>query len=124
DARRKILLQLVDGLEALHTNQVLHRDIKSENAMVLKDGTAKLMDLGIVLDLTDEAATMHTQVKDFIGSIRFASPQFVRGEKFAPEDDIYGLGTIAFELATGERVYDGVERKTLLPTEILQRPPT
>lgn len=87
------------------------------------EDTPKITDLGIAEVDSNDTATMHTQLKDFIGSIRFASPQFVRGEKFQPADDIYGFGTILFELCTGVQVYEYVERKTLLATEILANPP-
>lgn len=117
-----VAVGVLDGLEALHSSSVLHRDLKSENVLMAND-IPKITDLGIAEVHFDDSATMHTQVKDFIGSIRFASPQFVRGEKFAIEDDTYGYGTILFELCTGAQVYDEVIRKTLLTAEILTRPP-
>jgi serine/threonine protein kinase len=120
---QSLSLELVSAVEALHKENVYHRDLKSENVIVSTYNHAKLKDLGIAEMVADDAVTMHTQVKDFIGSIRFASPQFVRGEQYQSEDDVYGLGTILFELTTGTRVYDEVERKTLLTSEILQRPP-
>jgi serine/threonine protein kinase len=122
EALRSVALGVLDGLDTLHSRSILHRDLKSEN--VLMAGTVpKITDLGIAEARSDENATMHTQVKDFIGSIRFASPNFVRGENFVVEDDVYGYGTIFFELCTGSQVYEEVVRKTLLTAEILARAP-
>lgn len=122
DGLRGVAAGLLDGLAALHELGILHRDLKSENVL-MSDGSPKITDLGIAEVLINDQATMHTQVKDFIGSIRFASPQFIRGEPFVPADDIYGVGTILFELFTGTQVYEDVVRKTLLSAEILSAPP-
>ncbi len=124
DNIQKMIISLISAVEALHDVEVMHRDIKTENIMIDSAGNVKLMDLGIAEQITEDADTMHTQVKDFIGSIRFASPQFVSGEPFKPADDVYALGTVIFELLTGKRVYEDVERKTLLTHEILLHQPT
>jgi serine/threonine protein kinase len=105
-----VALGVLDALTELHAQSIFHRDLKTEN--VLMDGEIpKVTDLGIAEHALDDAATMHTQMKDFIGSIRFACPQFVRGEPFRPEDDLYAFGTVLFELLTGAQVYDDVERR-------------
>lgn len=118
-----VALGVVEGIDALHSQKIMHRDLKSENILMHGD-TPKITDLGIAEAAADDSATMHTQLKDFIGSIRFASPQFVRGEKYSAEDDVYGFGTVLFELCTGRPVYEDVARKTLLPQRILEAPPT
>lgn len=120
--RARIAHTIVDAVAALHGAKVLHRDLKAENVFVLRDNSVRVMDLGIA-EVHSNEHTMHTAAKDFIGSMRFASPQFIAGEKFAPADDVYAIGTILFHLATGRRVYDNVERKALIPKVVLDGPP-
>lgn len=119
-----LLLQVLETVKQLHEAGVYHRDIKSENIMLIGDDKIKLMDLGIAEIHNDEFATMHTAMKDFIGSIRFASPQFVRGEDYDALDDVYSIGTVLYELVTGKRVYDEIERKLMLAATIVRQSPT
>lgn len=122
DKIRAVAESLVDGLEALHGQGVLHRDIKPENVMVSKDRTI-LMDIGVAELTGDNNHTLHTLVKDFVGSVRYASPQFILGEQFDASDDIYSLGATLLELFTGSRPYEDIKRKPVLPIEVTRRPP-
>jgi len=113
---------ILDGLSALHSSSVLHRDIKPENIMVVNE-TAKLMDIGVAQITDDNEYTLHTSVKDFVGSVRYASPQFIMGEEFDSKDDIYSLGATFLELLSGDPPYKEVKRKPVLPIMITQNPP-
>lgn len=66
---------------------------------------------------------MHTRVKDFLGSVRYASPQFIRGEDFDSSDDVYSIGCTLLEIVTGLLPYHQHERKVTLPSVVLQGPP-
>lgn len=79
------------------------------------------MDVGVAELSVDTAETLHTEVGKFLGSLRYASPQYLMGEGFDVADDIYGLGTVLFELLTGRRMFEGYERKTALPVLIAQQ---
>ena len=120
---KKICLGIISGVSELHDNDVFHRDIKPENIMLRADGTAVLMDIGVAEITGDNEHTMHTLVKDFVGSVRYASPQFVMGEKFTARDDIYSLGATFYLLFTGKRPYYMTERKPVLPIQVVSNPP-
>lgn len=120
DRLRAVALGLVAGLQHLHANGVHHRDLKPENVMLRPDETPVIMDVGVAELTVDTAETLHTNVGQFLGSLRYASPQYLLGEKFAVQDDVYGLGTVLFELFTGRGMFDGLERKTALPVIIAQ----
>lgn len=120
---RAIALDIVSGLEALHARNVLHRDLKPENVMIRKSGEAVIMDIGVAEVTDDNDHTMHTSVKDFVGSVRFAAPQFILGEPFVAADDIYSLGATLLLLLTGKQIYHEVERKPVLPIAVVNTSP-
>lgn len=120
DTLRSVALGLASGVEAIHQKGVLHRDLKPENVMVRQDGTVVIMDVGVAELTVESAETLHTNVGQFLGSMRYASPQFLLGEKFGALDDVYGLGTVLYELFTGRAMFEGHERKTALPIIISQ----
>ncbi|MCZ6652181.1 MAG: serine/threonine-protein kinase [Planctomycetota bacterium] len=123
DKLSSVCENVLDGLSELHSKNVLHRDVKPENVMVVND-TAKLMDIGVAQITDDNEHTLHTSVKDFVGSVRYASPQFIMGNEFDLKDDVYSLGATYLELLSGERPYDNVERKPVLPIMVLRSPPS
>jgi serine/threonine protein kinase len=124
DEIRGIALGLVAALEHLHSAGIFHRDIKPENVMVRSDGTAVLMDIGVAEVTGDNEHTLHTSVKDFVGSVRFASPQFILGtEPYTAADDVYSLGATLFLLFTGRMIYSEVERRPVLPIAVVNNPP-
>ncbi len=122
DRLLSVCQNILEGLSALHSSDVLHRDVKPENVMVVND-TAKLMDIGVAQITDDNEHTLHTSVKDFVGSVRYASPQFIMGEESDVKDDVYSLGATYLELLSGNRPYDDVERKPVLPIMVIQGPP-
>jgi serine/threonine protein kinase len=61
----------------LHQGGVKHRDIKPQNVLVTAEGLPILMDTGIIELAADDGHTMHTSVRDFVGSVRYAAPQFI-----------------------------------------------
>lgn len=119
---KPICIDIVSALTEIHSRKVFHRDIKPENIMVVSD-RAKLMDIGIAEIIDDEDRTLHTEMKDFIGSARYSSPQFIMGEPFTPQDDVYGLGATLLHLLTGQRPYDEVERKSVIPIKVTKAAP-
>ena len=124
DAVRAIALDLVGGLGELHKNGIHHRDIKPENVMVRRENSAVLMDIGVAELTGSDETTLHTSVKDFVGSARYASPQFIMGtSSFAASDDIYSLGATLFLLLTGAPIFAEVERKSVIPIFVVTEQP-
>jgi serine/threonine-protein kinase len=97
----EIALQLVDGLEAIHHQGIIHRDLKTSNVMVDRQGTALLMDFGLAKSWQGEAAMLLTGSNEILGTPAYMSPEQARGDELDPRSDIYSLGVIVFELFTG-----------------------
>ncbi|WP_373544657.1 serine/threonine protein kinase [Chamaesiphon sp.] len=120
---KNICQGIVNGVRELHKNNVFHRDIKPENIMVRQNDSAVVMDIGVAELTGNDEHTLHTSVKDFVGSVRFASPQFIMGEDFTQADDVYSIGATIFLIFTGKTIFHEVIRKPLLPIEIVNNSP-
>ena len=101
-----IALQLVDGLEAIHDQAIVHRDLKTSNVMIDRRGIALLMDFGIAKLWEGEAGTALTGYGQIIGTPQYMSPEQAQGEPLDPRSDIYAMGVILFELFTGVLPFD------------------
>jgi serine/threonine protein kinase len=102
DSVRQFLLDAASGLKALHDRGILHRDVKAANVMVSADRRAILLDLGVVRAMTD--ITM-TGSQAFLGTLRFAAPEWLTAEECTVASDVYSLGTIAYHLITGHEIF-------------------
>lgn len=121
---QRICLDIVDGLDELHSREIFHRDIKPENIMVRRSGRAVLMDIGVAEPTADTEHSMHTSMKDFLGSTRYASPQFILGEMpFVAADDVYSVGATFHLLFTGRQIFADVTRKPVIPIIAVTNPP-
>lgn len=96
-------MQTASALSHAHSKGIVHRDIKPQNIMVVKDGTVKVMDFGIVHLLSENEAEVH----ETVGSIHYISPEQARGEAVDARADIYSLGVVMYEMLTGRLPYDG-----------------
>ena len=91
--------QTAKGLKAAHDKNIIHRDIKSENLMVTKDGQVKIMDFGIA-KLKGSSGLTKTGMS--VGTISYMSPEQVQGIGVDQRSDIWSLGVVFYELLTGE----------------------
>jgi serine/threonine protein kinase len=89
------------GLLAVHNTGFTHRDIKPANIIVTATGP-KVMDLGVV---SASMLAEGTTTEQFLGTIRYASPQYLLGQKASSLDDVYAVGAIAYELLVGKLFY-------------------
>ena len=96
-------VQTSKALEHAHEKGIVHRDIKPQNIMILKDGTIKVADFGIAaLESAQEKKSDQT-----VGSVHYIAPEQARGEQPDPRSDIYSLGVVMYEMLTGKMPYDG-----------------
>jgi tetratricopeptide (TPR) repeat protein len=97
-------LQMAAGLWAIHEVGIIHRDLKTPNAMRDAKGVVKLMDFGIAKDLSKGGLTKTGEV---MGTPEYMSPEQCRGEKLDQRSDIYALGIVIFEVFTGDVPFTG-----------------
>jgi aminoglycoside phosphotransferase (APT) family kinase protein len=105
DRAASIGAELADGLAHAHARGVVHRDVKPSNVLLCADGTAKLADFGIAR-LHDASALTGTGFT--IGTAAYLAPEQARGEAVGPAADVYSLGLLVLEMATGRRAFEGV----------------
>lgn len=95
--------QICAALSVAHKHEIVHRDIKPQNIMVQPDGNIKVMDFGIA-----RAKNSHlTQDNNVLGTAHYVSPEQTRGQDLGPTSDIYSLGVVMYECATGRVPFDG-----------------
>ncbi len=99
-----IAKQVCEGLAEAHDLGVIHRDLKPQNIMVDKDGTAKIMDFGIARSLRAAGMTAEGMI---IGTPEYMAPEQVEGQEADQRTDIYALGAILFEMVTGRMPFEG-----------------
>lgn len=95
--------QIAKALSHAHSKGIVHRDIKPQNIMVVKDGSIKVADFGIA-HLQNESTTDENET---VGSIHYISPEQARGEPVDTRSDIYSLGIVMYEMLTGRLPYEG-----------------
>ncbi|MCR5054616.1 MAG: Stk1 family PASTA domain-containing Ser/Thr kinase [Lachnospiraceae bacterium] len=97
-----IAIQVGRGIEAAHKKNIIHRDIKPQNIIISKEGKVKVTDFGIA-----RAASGNTINADVMGSVHYSSPEQARNGYVTEQSDIYSLGIVMYEMATGRVPYDG-----------------
>ena len=119
DRTVEIIRQVAEAAHALHEAGVLHRDIKPGNIMVAADGRhAVLMDLGLAQMVDDEEGRL-TRTRQFVGTLRYASPEQLGGAPLDRRADIYSLGATLWELLTLRPLF-GVTDQTPTPELVLK----
>lgn len=113
-----IVAQVLGGLGHLHSRRILHRDIKPENVLHNMKGEVKLTDFGIAKDLEATLAIAST----FIGTATYMAPERCMGEEYSLASDIWGVGMIMFELATGRYPFHDVSSFPALMDSLCDRP--
>ncbi|MDZ4803241.1 MAG: serine/threonine-protein kinase, partial [Candidatus Eisenbacteria bacterium] len=134
----KIGIQIADALDRAHRAQVIHRDLKPGNIMLTRSG-AKLMDFGLAraigiaggvsgetmaaLTNTPTVAQALTAEGTLVGTFQYMAPEQLEGGEADNRSDIWALGCVLYEMATGRRAFDGRSQASLIAAILEREPP-
>ena len=98
-----LMRQICDGLHAIHSENIIHRDLTPDNILLLTNGFVKIIDFGVARP-DQSQFTMH---KEILGSVPFIAPEVWKGEDITPAVDIYSLGISLYEFLSGKLPFEG-----------------
>jgi serine/threonine protein kinase len=102
---RGIVEQIARGLRAFHRKEMLHQDIRPDNVMIDRTGTAKIIDFGSTrIEGVVEAGPPGIG-RDILGTLQYTAPEYFQGESGTPRSDTFSLGVIAYQMLTGRLPY-------------------
>jgi len=108
---RGIVEQIAKGLQAFHRLEMLHQDLRPDNIMIDRTGTARIIDFGSVriAGITDDASD---DARAILGTAQYTAPEYFLGEGGSQRSDIFSLGVIAYQMLTGRLPYGAGAART------------
>jgi serine/threonine protein kinase len=121
---------LADAVSAAHEKGVLHRDLKPDNLMLGDDGRLKILDFGLaklkpeagIGGMTDLPTKSRTEEGRIVGTVAYMSPEQAEGKTLDTRSDIFSLGIVLYEMATGERPFQGETAASVLSSILKDTP--
>src|SRR5688572_23514695 len=122
-------IALADALDAAHARGLIHRDLKPANIFVTTRGIIKILDFGLVKsvegdpDITRSAGDALTAAGSTFGTVAYMSPEQLRAEPLDVRTDLFSLGLVLYEMATGQRAFAGTTSAVVAAGILHQQPP-
>ena len=110
--------QVCQALSVAHNQDIMHRDIKPQNIMVQPDGNVKVMDFGIARAKNSVKA----QTSSVLGTAHYISPEQAQGKELTGASDMYSLGCVLYEAATGQLPFDGPDAVSVAMKQVNEEP--
>ncbi|HMA18967.1 MAG TPA: protein kinase [Thermoanaerobaculia bacterium] len=123
-------VEIADALDKAHRQGIVHRDLKPGNVMITKSGV-KLLDFGLAKAMLPETSrgsltalpTALTQEGTILGTFQYMAPEQLEGKEADARTDIFSLGTVLYEMATGQKAFSGKTQASLIAAIIERTPP-
>jgi serine/threonine protein kinase len=116
----RICTAVASGLDALHAEGLIHRDVKPANILLGEDGTPYITDFGLA---KDRDASVITKAGQALGSMDYMAPEQIRGEEVSAQSDVYGLGCVMYECLTGKPPFHDRKGMRILWAHLQEDPP-
>lgn len=120
-----IAMQAAEGVTNAHEAGFIHRDLKPENLMITSGGVVKILDFGLARSLRPEDAADggRTAAGMIVGTAAYVSPEQLRGERATERSDIFALGVVLYEMATGENPFQRNKSIEMFSAILRDEPP-
>jgi serine/threonine protein phosphatase PrpC/predicted Ser/Thr protein kinase len=118
ETMRGIVEQIARGLRAFHRLEMLHQDLRPENVMIDKTGTAKIIDFGSTKIAGVAEAEPFAFPNDILGTVQYTAPEYFVGESGSPRSDMFSLGVITYQMLTGKLPYGAQVAKTRTKSQL------